>query len=69
MDKKVEYIEKYQKENIRRVVVKLNRKTEQYLIDKLDEVSNVQGYLKALLASDTEIFESFRDGGKKKSGE
>lgn len=52
--KKYEYTDKYQKENIRRVVVKLNRKTDQKIIDKLDSIDNVQGYIKSLIVRDIE---------------
>lgn len=52
--KKYEYTDKYQKENIRRVVVKLNRKTDQVILDKLDTIDNVQGYIKSLILRDIE---------------
>lgn len=46
------YIKKYQKDNLRRVVVKLNRKTDQEILEKLDSVDNVQGYIKGLILKD-----------------
>lgn len=52
--KKLDYIENYQRENIRRVVVKLNRKTDQRILEKLDTVDNVQGYIKNLIIKDIE---------------
>lgn len=52
--KKLDYIENYQRENIRRVVVKLNRKTDQRILEKLDTVDNVQGYIKRLIIKDIE---------------
>lgn len=52
--KQYEYIDKYQKANIRRITVKLNRKTDQKLIEKIDSVDNVQGYIKSLIEADIE---------------
>lgn len=52
--KQYEYTDKYQKANIRRITVKLNRKTDQKLIDKIDSVDNVQGYIKKLIEADIE---------------
>lgn len=52
--KQYEYTDKYQKANIRRITVKLNRKTDQKLIDKIDSVDNVQGYIKSLIEADIE---------------
>lgn len=52
IQKQHEYVEKYQKENIRRVVVKLNKKTDQRIIKKINSVDNVQGYIKGLILKD-----------------
>lgn len=52
--KQYEYTDKYQKANIRRITVKLNRKTDQKLIEKIDSVDNVQGYIKSLIEADIE---------------
>lgn len=38
--------EKYQKENIRRIVIKLNQKTDIDILDWLDKQSNMQGAIK-----------------------
>lgn len=43
------YIDQYQKDNIVRVVVKLNRKTDGDLIEELEKQSNRQGYIKQLI--------------------
>lgn len=49
-----DYIEAYQRENIRRITVKLNSKTDGDIIAKVDSVSNVQGYIKDLIRKDIE---------------
>lgn len=43
---------RYEEKNIRRIVVKLNRKTDQDIIDRLDSVDNIQGYIKQLIRND-----------------
>ena len=43
------YIDQYQKDNIVRVVVKLNRKTDGDIIAELEKQSNRQGYIKQLI--------------------
>ena len=43
---------KYEKANIRRIVVKLNRNTDQDIIEHLDSIGNVQGYIKELIRRD-----------------
>lgn len=52
--KQYEYNDKYQKENIKRIVVKLNRKIEsdKQMIDYLASKDNVQGYIKDLIRAD-----------------
>lgn len=40
---------KYQKQNIRRVVLKLNKKLDQDIIQYLDGKKNVQGTLKEMI--------------------
>lgn len=42
-------IEKYQKANIKRVVLKLNKKTDADIIDYLDQQKNVNGKLKDII--------------------
>ena len=44
--------EKYRKNNIRRIVVSLNRNTDQDIIDFLDTKDNIQGYIKEVLRSE-----------------
>ena len=43
---------KYDANNTRRFGLKLNLKTDRELIQKLDSVENIQGYLKGLIAAD-----------------
>lgn len=47
-------IDAWQKENIKRVVVKLNKKTEQDIIDHLATKESVQGYIKEIIRKDME---------------
>lgn len=42
-------IDKYQKENIKRVVLKLNKKTDKDIIDHLDQQEKVNTYLKKII--------------------
>lgn len=46
------YVQQYIKDNIRQVRLTLNQKTEQDLIDWLDQQPNKQGYLKQLIRAD-----------------
>lgn len=49
------YIEDWQKENIRRVTVKLNKTTDADIIEKIDHLDrqdSVQGYIKRLIRED-----------------
>lgn len=41
--------EKYQKENIQRVVLKLNKKTDADILDWLDALDNKQGSIKEVI--------------------
>jgi hypothetical protein len=46
------YVQQYIKDNIRQIRLTLNQKTEQDLIDWLDQQPNKQGYLKQLIRDD-----------------
>lgn len=46
------YVQQYIKDNIRQIRLTLNQKTEQDLIDWLDQQPNKQGYLKQLIRAD-----------------
>lgn len=52
MATKNDYIAQYQRENIKRVVVKVNRKTQQDIADHLEAIENVQGYIINLIRED-----------------
>lgn len=39
-------IDEWQKKNVRRIVIKLNKRTDADIIEQLDEEGNVQGYIK-----------------------
>lgn len=41
------------KKNFRMVQLKLNRKTDEDIIDRLEAVGNIQGYIKELIRADT----------------
>lgn len=43
------YVEAYQRQNITRVVVKLNRRTDADIIAALERQGNKQGYIKSLI--------------------
>lgn len=45
-------VRKYQKENIKRVVVKLNKNTDDDIIKHLEQKDNVQGYIKQIIRKD-----------------
>lgn len=47
-----EYIQNYQRENIQRVVVKLNRSHDADILEHLAQQPNKQGYIKALIRAD-----------------
>lgn len=45
-DKRKQYVEEWQKKNIRRVVVKLNKRVDADIIEQLDKQDSIQGYIK-----------------------
>lgn len=45
-EKRKQYVEEWQKKNIRRVVVKLNKRVDADIIEQLDKQDSVQGYIK-----------------------
>ena len=47
-------VERYQKANIRRWVVQVNRKTQPDILQHLESIENVQGYILNLIRSDME---------------
>lgn len=44
--------ERWNKENTRQVKFRFNLRTDRDILDKLDSVDNVQGYVKALIRAD-----------------
>lgn len=55
---------KYERENLLRVMVKFNRKTEPELVERIESQENKAGYLKSLVKSDIE-----RDAQENEEGE
>ena len=43
---------KYDKENTKRVFIKLNKNTDKDILDYLDSIPNKQGYIKSLIRKD-----------------
>ena len=43
---------KYEAANVKRVMLKLNFNTDMDILEKLDEVDNVNGYIKRLIRED-----------------
>lgn len=52
--KQKQQIDQWQKEHIKRVVVKLNKESDKDILDHLDSLPNVQGYIKSLIRKDIE---------------
>lgn len=48
----IERIEKYQRANMQRVVIKLNINTDIDIMEHLDKQPNKQGYIKSLIQAD-----------------
>ena len=45
----MEYLNQYEKENIRQIKLKINRKTEPELLEWVEKQENIQGYIKQLI--------------------
>lgn len=45
-------IERWQRENVVRITVKLNKNTDADILEKLETVDSRQGYIKALIRAD-----------------
>lgn len=52
MNEKYKHQKKYDEKNARHYGLKLNVKRDKKLIEKLDSVENVQGYIKSLISDD-----------------
>ena len=49
-----EYLAQYEKENIRQIRLKINRKTEPEMLEWIEKQENIQGYIKQLIRKDME---------------
>lgn len=49
-----EYLAQYEKENLRQIRLKINRKTEPELLEWIEKQENIQGYIKRLILEDME---------------
>ena len=49
-----EYMANYEKENLRQIRLKINRKTEPDLLAWIEKQDNIQGYIKELIRKDME---------------
>ena len=49
-----EYLAQYEKENLRQIKLKINRKTEPVLLEWIEGQDNIQGYIKRLIMEDME---------------
>ena len=47
-----EYMAAYEKENLRQIRLKINRKTEPDLLAWIEKQENIQGYIKELIRKD-----------------
>ena len=50
----MEYMNRYEKENLRQIRLKINRKTEPELLGWIEKQDNIQGYIKRLILEDME---------------
>ena len=50
--KNTEYLANYEKENLRQIRLKINRKTEPELLEWIEKQDNIQGYIKSLIMVD-----------------
>lgn len=49
-----DYLNQYEKENLRQIRLKINRKTEPELLEWIEKKENIQGYIKRLILEDME---------------
>ena len=49
-----EYLAAYEKDNLRQIRLKINRKTEPELLEWIEKQGNIQGYIKRLILEDME---------------
>lgn len=48
------YVDEYRKQNIRRIAVNLSRIHDADILEHLERMENMQGYIKALIRADIE---------------
>lgn len=56
-----EYLNQYEKENIRQIRLKINRKTEPDLLEWIEKQPNIQGYIKCLIRFDMELTQKLEE--------
>ena len=56
-----EYLAQYEKENLRQIRLKINRKTEPELLAWIEKQDNIQGYIKELIRKDMERAEEQKE--------
>ena len=54
-----EYLAQYEKENLRQIRLKINRKTEPELLEWVEKQGNIQGYIKQLIREDMKRLKEF----------
>ena len=56
MNKNTEKSNRYNKKNTKQINIRLNKKTDEDIILKLERVGNKQGYIKELIRKDIDYF-------------
>lgn len=62
-DKRQTPQDRYNAKNLRQFMVKINRSTEPELLEYLESVDNVQGYIKALIRADMARHDNAKKAG------
>lgn len=57
--KNAEYLAKYEKDNLRQIRLKINRKTEPEMVEWIEKQGNIQGYIKRLILEDMKRMKEF----------
>lgn len=55
----MEYFNKYEKDKLRQIRLKINRKTEPELLEWIEKHDNIQGYIKRLILEDMKHMKEF----------
>ena len=55
----MEYLNRYEKENLRQIRLKINRKTEPELLEWIEKHENIQGYIKRVILEDMKRMKEF----------